>query len=330
MMQSSSSSWSWWWWCRRWKKVIAVLCTVVGPFYGLVAPLDNNNNNNNSNNESIITVLQWLQRLWKNPGRRWRWTQSNNDNSSEIKNSVVVCANERHPNARSFGLPHLRRNFKLSAVFFFFLRSFSLSACSLYFGDLVKHFQLRASRASSSFFLDRTTQQKRIIIVIAVTKTSERESELVRRRSMGDWILALTVRASILAGYMNNLLCCKKLQEVLLFLNYCISSLLLLLFPLESPMDREEYVFFSVNSEELKNEVAATFVNFRHHLLCVNRKMASSMGWCKKRWHQGRCKCDKNRQCQKIDCWREKVCLLWCFFLVFSANRPVITLLYPL
>jgi len=48
--------------------------------------------------------------------------------------------------------------------------------------------------------------------------------------------------------------------------------------------------------------------------------MASSMGWCKKRWHRGRCKCDKNRQCQRIDCWREKVCLLWCFFLVFSAT----------
>jgi len=237
MMQSSSSSWSWWWWCRRWKKMIAVLCTVVGPFYGLVAPLDNNNN---SNNESIITVLQWLQRLWKNPERKWRWTQSNNDNSSEIKNSVVVCANERHPKARSFGLPHLQRNFELSAVFFFFfffffLRSFSLSAFSLYFGDLVKHFQLRASRASSSFFLDRTTQQKRIIIVIAVTKSSERESELVRRRSMGEWILALAVRASILAGYMNNLLCCKKLQEVLLFLNYCILSLLLLLLLLLFP-----------------------------------------------------------------------------------------------
>jgi hypothetical protein len=37
--------------------MIAVLCTVVGPFYGLVAPLDHNNNNN-SNNESTITVLQ--------------------------------------------------------------------------------------------------------------------------------------------------------------------------------------------------------------------------------------------------------------------------------
>ncbi|CAK9857779.1 unnamed protein product [Sphagnum jensenii] len=67
------------------------------------------------------------------------------------------------------------------------------------------HFQLRASRASSSF-LDPTTQQKRIIIVIAVTKTSERESELVRRRSMGDWILALAVRASILAGPVITLL----------------------------------------------------------------------------------------------------------------------------
>ncbi len=72
-----------------------------------------------------------------------------------------MCANERRPKARSFGLPHLQRNFELSAVFFFFfLRSFSLSAFSLYFGGLLKHFQLRASRASSSFFLDRTTHHR--------------------------------------------------------------------------------------------------------------------------------------------------------------------------
>ncbi len=139
MMQLSSSSWSWWWWCRRWKKMIAVLCTVVGPCYGLVAPLDNNNNSSSSsNNESIITVLQWLQRLWKNPGRRWRWTQSNNDNSSEIKNLVVVCANERHPKARSFGLPHLQRNFELSALLLLLLEEFFSERFLLVFRRLGK------------------------------------------------------------------------------------------------------------------------------------------------------------------------------------------------
>ncbi len=58
MMQSSSSSWSWWWWCRRWKTMIAVLCTVVGPFYGLGAPLDNNSNNsNNESNHNCVAMI---------------------------------------------------------------------------------------------------------------------------------------------------------------------------------------------------------------------------------------------------------------------------------
>ncbi len=100
-------------------------------------------------------------------------------------------------------------------------------------------------------------------------------------------------------------LCCKKFQEVLLFLNYCILQLLLLLFRL------------IIGERGIWLLLTTTFVNFHHHLLYVNWKMTSSMGWCKKRWHWDHCKCDQNTQCHRIDCSQEKACLLWCFFLVF-------------